>query len=288
MKKLTYRIKFDLYWFNRKKPSKLPKIILSIILFLGIILGTSFIIPKIYLKIKNLPEFQVSLKNLSIRNSYLQDFVSEISPIDLNVSQSIFNTELSQQIALSYLKNPWVASVDRVSIEYPNRVHCRLQLRKPFILVYQENKYFLCDMVGIRLPNEFTKETRPDVFPILSGNDESLPEIGCLWKEASFCEAIKILQFIQKSLKGNISWDIYLEELPYESQKTIIFKNKQFIVIWGKSLDSHIPNISKQERILALSQFLEHPSQTAKEVDVRFGYCILREKDFLFPHLISF
>lgn len=283
-------IRFDLFWLKERPKSPYITWIGLICTLIAIYIIFQYM-PYIANKVKNRPEFQINQAQLTIHNlpNWITPYTTEIIPAEFH-SASIFTPQLAKTIASCYARNPWVKDVQEVAIRYPNYVSVRLILRRPYALVESQDKWVLCDTQGISLP--FQWELNEDIppFPTIHNLDTDLPIPGRSWEKKELIQTLELLQFLERRPELEIH-TVWLLATPTETEKSIILiTKKRCWIIWGTSLRSTIPNISEQQRLSALDTYFNqyddnHPIQ---ELDVRFGYPIVREKNQLFPQLSKY
>lgn len=284
-------IRFDLCWLRSRSPSPYLLIIGLVLtcLMLGIFLQH---LPKINVQVMNRPEFQIGQSQLIIRNlpAWITPFTTEIIPVNFQTTP-IFTPQLANIIASSYAQNPWVKEVQEVILRYPNYASARMILRRPYALVESQGQWYLCDAQGVRLPAQWDTPEDLPVFPVIQNVAVDLPLPGQPWKSQPLSQALIILQFLEKRPNLEIEM-IWLKATPTETEASIVLvSKKRWWLIWGTSLHSQIPCITAEQRLSALDAYLaqsEDNIKTIREIDVRFGMTIVREKTVLFSELIQY
>jgi len=286
-------LRLDLYWLQRHFPHPAALFAWTGLFFtlLGLLSALIFL-RYVEKAVKNMPYFQISTQHLTIQKipQNLMPFVDAIEPIGLS-SLDIFEPRLTSKIADAYLKNPWVFDVITVKYQYPNQIFAQISLRQPCAVVYYDNQYFLCDLIAVRLPKDFSDQSAlPDFLPMIFGIDTQPPAPGQIWSDPLVKEALCTADFFQQHFPEHPLQAIYWEKLPEQTEKSMVLCQDQIRIIWGTGFNPPVPQITARQKIQALQHALANleandHSQIC-EVDVRFGYAILRTKTLWFTQFV--
>ncbi len=283
-------IRFDLCWL-RNRPKSPYLMVIGLVFTCALVGSYIHYIPKIEAQVKNRPEFQIGPSQLIIRElpEWITPFTTEITPINFTTT-TIFTPQLAHKISLSYAQNPWVKEVREVILRYPNYARAKMILRRPYVLVESDGYCHLCDTQGVRLPLQWENKDAPTSFPVIQNITTALPIPGQRWEDQTLSQAIEILLLLESHPNLGIEM-IWLKPVPTEKIPSIVLVSKQrWWLIWGTTLSSEIPAVTTKQRLAALDAYLadnEISSKTVREIDVRFGMAIVREKTPLFPELVQ-
>ncbi len=223
------------------------------------------------LKIKKLPE-------------WLLPFTQEIAPILLSNVKTIFEPGLVNKIVEAYQRNPWVKKVKQVTAKYPNIILSTLSLRKPVAFVNFNEKYYLIGEDGVFLPVVYTN-LKDVTLPVIAGIEEEIPSAGYSCKDAALHRTLMVLSFLSnKGIWQKLSVQrLSIESFPKCPSKILVMVLRNNMrIIWGNITDPLYVSLSQQEKNLhKLIPFLSEQAsiQQNREVDLRFGYNILKIRD---------
>jgi len=278
----------DMYWLKKiqaQKKSHKKRYLFFMAFSLSFLFVFVYSIRYMENQVKSMKEFEIHKQSLEIKElpEWLLPFTQKIVPLPLPDIKNIFEPNLCTQVAEAYQRNPWVKKSQEVIKKYPNRVYARLILRKPFAFVKEKESYFLIDEEGVFLPGIYT--TVADFsLPIIEGIKEGIHEPGFPCQDSILSRVLEVLSFFsKKKISEKIPIQILrIESLPETSSQILVFLTKKNIrVLWGNISEPAYVTLEEQEKNLPkLIHFLsdEKNLQENMEIDLRFGYTILRKK----------
>ncbi len=154
---------------------------------------------------------------------------------------SILADDFVPAIRSAFLLHPWVASVDRISKNYPPAVHVDLSYRRPVAVVEMPGpsgpELLPVDKLGIRLPASGLPEIRKRSLPRI-GNIVGRPEEGQKWDDPRMAGAANLAERL-----ANLWQQLYLVDIIPSSDSEIHGEHRCFIfnlvtrggtrIVWG-------------------------------------------------------
>jgi hypothetical protein len=109
-------------------------------------------------------------------------------------SYSIFDPDLTREVAQAYGRSPWVASVARVEKRFPNELRIQLELRWPAAFVRLPDACRAIDEHAVHLPLDYTRWDHPRrPLPLVFGVQSDPPEPGTRWADRRVTAAAAVL-----------------------------------------------------------------------------------------------
>ena len=193
---------------------------------------------------------------------------------------SIFDPQLTRDVAQAYLGSPWVKAVRRVAKRYPNELEIELDLRQPAAFVRLPDACHAIDADGIVLPLDYPKwdhELRP--LPLIFGVKTSPPAPGQRWADAGTLAALSVLGVLSAEpalLKQVHFVDVSNLDGVIDSQRSevLLFTRRRVRVAWGRPANTtKFGEPSIPCKLARLRRYLSRPaalSDGASSIDLRF------------------
>ena len=274
----------DYYWLKKMHPSHFWQriIFLATTVFAVVMLIIlSYSIKSIEQRIVKMENFQIPPKSLTIIHlpSWLRPFCKEIVPVNLPSRMDIFQQNLLQNIAIAYLQNPWIKSIQKLEKIYPHQIKVQLMLRKPAAIIHFPNFYCLCSEDGVRLPGEYgTPSQLPFFLPIVEGLHQEIPTTGKNFSHFAIPEILRIIYLLKKNnlfelLKIS---RLCLEKLSDRTYQTLALVSNDRKIIWG-AMEGQLPLFSDAIKISLLKKIQQQyfylwDKQKIRSLDIGFGY----------------
>lgn len=178
---------------------------------------------------------------LAIRNSVLQkqrpswilreDF-EQVANLGLFAeSRSIFEANLSRQIAIKYESSPWVERVQAVRLRYPAQIELEIDWRKPVARVERSN--MVLDRQGVLLNLSADRPDIRDGTPLIAGVVPSRVEPGIRVREKELIEAIDLLAVVREALNSSPG-QLKVMSLQRESSgRWLVLTDRGPVIYWG-------------------------------------------------------
>ena len=206
---------------------------------------------------------------------------------------SLLDRKATSEIASALASNPWVKEVRSVVRDFPDRVHAKVELREPTAYVLRNNRYYLVDAAGTRLPGEYKSRAEAGMDLLLIVYVRSTPPAaGKVWNDPAVVEGAKMAAFLRKydeivkaaRISAIDTSNIGGRRTPRESEITLITLD-QTRIYWGKGLDTPLSReLSPGSKIANLKAVLDQEGNLiAKEyVDIRFPDPVFRDRNYAF------
>jgi len=193
---------------------------------------------------------------------------------------SIFDPDLTHDVAQAYLASPWVRSVRRVEKRYPNRLSVELELRQPAAFVRLPDASYAVDKDGIRLPLDYDRwdhERRP--LPLIFGVKTEPPKPGSRWSDPGTLAALSVLQALaaEPALLRQVHFiDVSNLDGVIDPQRSevLLFTRNRVRVAWGRPpRTTAFGEPSVACKLARLRRYLSQPLTLADgtaSIDLRF------------------
>jgi len=127
-------------------------------------------------------------------------------------SYSIFDPDLTRDVAEAYAASPWVEKVVRVDKYYPNGLQAEFVWRQPVAFVHFPEGNYAVDAQGVILPVEYAPWVRQrGHLPLVYGVASQPPAHGKRWGDRHVAAAIAVLRAV--SVEPKILKDIYIVDV---------------------------------------------------------------------------
>ncbi len=113
---------------------------------------------------------------------------------DVLAQSSWLDDEVCRKMAQQLEKTGWVAEVNHVGRTSDARFEVSCRYRTPAAMVQQEDKFFLVDTGGVRLPGSYVYDP---VWHLIQGVEAPAPAPGVPWVGADLRAGLRILDAIQ-------------------------------------------------------------------------------------------
>lgn len=200
---------------------------------------------------------------------YFQESVK--SSMQLTGRVSLFDKDLIKNVLNAYEKNPWVASVESIEKQFPNKLIIKLETRRPVAMVEvkkwnSRSFYYLVDKDSVRLPGEYYTvpiASLPLSLPIIVGVRNAPPQAGEKWLDRGLSDALAVGSVLKKY---NVSARMGISTIDVtnvggrvsQSNSEIMLLNKDKVQIeWGRPIDTDKQfEMSPEEKIRNLYRVL--------------------------------
>jgi len=245
------------------------------------------------------PQYQINLAPLEVlaapdwcNDPSLEDAIRVSMKLDGQAS--IFDKSLIPLLLEKYEKNPWVARVESIEKQFPNKLNVKLELRRPVVVVElkkwnNRSFYYLVDKDSVRIPGEYyTVPALPITLPIVVGVRNSPPLPGQMWQDKGLSDAIDVAG-VFKQYHVYPKLDIAAIDISNsggkrnkQSSEIVVLTKNHTQIEWGRSVDTDKPfELSSAEKIKNLCRVLDVSPQLQgiKVVKVQFDqpYIVLQE-----------
>lgn len=276
------------------KRCAIPALVLGTTVFLLLIIHR-----KVYAHYAMESQYQINLAPLEVLASpdwcndpSFEDAIRSSMKLDGRVS--LFDQDLIPRLLDKYENNPWVARVDSIEKQFPNKLSVKLELRRPVVLVElkkwnNRSFYYMVDKDSIRIPGEYyTVPNLPITLPIVVGVRNSPPLPGQKWQDQGLTDAIDVACVFKQ-------YDVYPKldvaaiditnsggKRNKQSSELVILTKNHTQIEWGRPVNTDKPfELSAAEKIKNLCRVLEVSPQLQgiKMVKVQFDqpYIVLQE-----------
>lgn len=113
---------------------------------------------------------------------------------DVLTQSSWLDDEVCREMARQLEKSGWVAEVNHVGRTSEARFEVSCRYRTPAAMVHQEDKFFLVDAEGVRLPGSYLYDPARQ---LIQGVEAPVPAPGVAWVGADLRAGLRILDAIQ-------------------------------------------------------------------------------------------
>ena len=115
---------------------------------------------------------------------------------------SIFEPDLLLEIQANYVRSGWVKEVESVRKSFPDKIRCKLELRRPCGAVLSK-WFYLTDFEGVRLPGAYEKWPSEGFDgPMITGTRGPVPPVRGTWQDESLHAAVAVLKVLSASGVG--------------------------------------------------------------------------------------
>ncbi len=108
--------------------------------------------------------------------------------------RSVYDSELTVDLARSYMSSPWVRRVVWVRRQFPASVDIGLELRRPVALV-KRGRHYAVDRMGVRLP-QMPPRVSERSLPVVVGVDKRAPARGEAWGSQMLTDALETIAIV--------------------------------------------------------------------------------------------
>ena len=245
------------------------------------------------------PQYQINLAPLEVlaapdwcNDPSLEDAIRVSMKLDGQAS--IFDKSLIPLLLEKYEKNPWVARVESIEKQFPNKLNVKLELRRPVVVVElkkwnNRSFYYLVDKDSVRIPGEYyTVPALPITLPIVVGVRNSPPMPGQRWQDKGLSDAIEVAG-VFKQYQVYPKLDVAAIDISNsggkrskQSSEIVILTANHTQIEWGRPVNTDKPfELSAAEKIKNLCRVLEVSPQLQgiKVVKVQFDqpYIVLQD-----------
>jgi hypothetical protein len=195
-------------------------------------------------------------------------------------SYSIFDPDLTREVAEAYTKSCWVEAVRRVEKHLPNKLIVQLDLRQPAAFVRLASGYAAVDESGIYLPLEYNRwdhQARP--LPRVYGVEAEPPAPGAVWSEPHVAAATAVLRVLAAEPRilqqiGIVDVTNLHGEINRRESEINLFTRRwghRVVVRWGASPDdAKSMEPRPREKLQALRRCLQKSLSGGSSIDLRF------------------
>lgn len=272
----------------------IPAFVLGVTVFLLLIIHR-----QVYAHYAMEPQYQINLAPLEVlaapdwcNDPSFEDAIR--TSLKMEGKTSIFDNDLVAHLRDKYESNPWVARVESIEKQFPNKLTVKLELRRPVVVVElkkwnNRSFYYLVDKDTVRIPGEYyTVPALPITLPIVVGVRNSPPLPGQKWQDKGLTDAIDVACVFKQ-------YDVYQKldvaaiditnsggKRSKQSSEIVILTGNHTQIEWGRPVNTDKPfELSAAEKIKNLCRVLEVSPQLQgiKMVKVQFDqpYIVLQE-----------
>jgi len=211
---------------------------------------------------------------------------------ELQKVYSIFEWDLPQTIAHSYLSIPWIRQVHSIRREFPNRIHIQFTLRKPDAVVKIGNRYEMVDEEGVVLPRRLYHWPSKEMeYPFIECPAlASIPPAGTKWDNVGVQVGLDLLHFLRdanaiKPLRLTVVDVRDIRPRRAIKQGEIVLWNEWGVEIkWGmpEVHDTYVTGVSDWRKLESLYSVVRAEGANVKNleyIDVRWDSPLARYKD---------
>lgn len=112
---------------------------------------------------------------------------------------TVLDPGLVERVARAFQACPWVRRVEGVERFFPNRLHVRLEYRRPHVAVRTSVGFAVVDPEGVRLPGLYETAAFCDRPTVLAGVSSRLPEPGKRWEDPGIAAGIAMADAVAAS-----------------------------------------------------------------------------------------
>lgn len=182
-------------------------------------------------------EFKIDKKEVSFD---LPNWISEEGSREINNllllhnEKSVFDKDLTEDIAKVYNRNPVFKRVVSVKRKFPNKIKVSLELRKPIALVKSKGNVFLVDSDSIRLPGRYYKwpDSNEYTMSILVDKLKDVPISGKKWNDQRVLAGVDIVKFLKKNKADKL---LRIENVDVSGVGSRFLTRKSDIILWTKN-----------------------------------------------------
>ncbi|HLG30287.1 MAG TPA: hypothetical protein VI387_08770 [Candidatus Brocadiales bacterium] len=200
-------------------------------------------------------------------------------------SHSIFERDLTKNIAEAYSGKPWVAKVHYVKKEFPNKIKIKFSLRKPFAVVKKGESFYLLDSDCVRLSEKlyYWPDDNPEALFIRSNKLSKAPAYWEKWDDAGVQAGVNLVKFLRKNkvhkLLNITTIDVSNVNTKHDSAKSdIVLTTKNGTQIkWGCSsapggckMPGELSDTEKLQNLLSVAKAEGRNLSRMEYVDVRW------------------
>jgi len=192
---------------------------------------------------------------------------------------SVFDSNVTREVADVYLACPWVASVERIEKRFPNQLRVELTLREPVAFIRLPGGFRTLDADGYVLPidhNSWDHQRQP--LPVIQGVTSGAPKPGEPWGDrrvgaglsvvAALAREPQVLRCIQTVDVSNLDGELD----PLRSEITL-YSRRNVTILWGRPPDTKkFGEPSVADKLARLRRCMARPLMLAggAQIDLRF------------------
>ena len=281
-------------WASGIKRLAIPALVLGVTVFLLLIIHR-----KVYAHYAMEPQYRINLAPLEVlaapdwcNDPSFEDAIRNSMKLEGRVS--VFDKDLIPRLLAKYEGNPWVARVESIEKQFPNKLTVKLELRRPVVVVElkkwnNRSFYYLVDKDTVRIPGEYyTVPALPITLPIVVGVRNSPPLPGQKWQDQGLTDAIDVA-CVFKQYDVYPKLDVAAIDITNsggrrnkQSSELVILTGNHTQIEWGRPVNTDKPfELSAAEKIKNLCRVLDVSPQLQgiKVVKVQFDqpYIVLQE-----------
>ncbi|KPJ57980.1 MAG: hypothetical protein AMS15_09385 [Planctomycetes bacterium DG_23] len=198
-----------------------------------------------------LPQYQLSPATAKVTRapSWLkEDFAKEVArPSGLEENFSLLESGISQRLADSFSRNPWVRKVKFVERDFSGKVRIGLILRQPVAIVRKGVEFYLVDIDGRRLPGMWLKRRAVGLdLPLIINMEKGAPEVGEIWPGKDVCHGAAVAHCLtsfdlsQVNITAIDVANVGGRFSPYQ-REIVLLTDKGTRILWGRAPHSSSP-----------------------------------------------
>ncbi|MDI6733813.1 MAG: FtsQ-type POTRA domain-containing protein [Planctomycetota bacterium] len=254
---------------------------------------------KVYAYYSTQPTYQIDFSSLEVlakpdwcSEGYFEQTIEDSMKFDGQTP--LFDRNLINDLLRKYEQNPWVARVESIEKQFPNKLVIKLEVRRPVAMVEMKKLsgrsfYYLIDKQTVRLPGEYYHApSLPMTLPVIVGVRNSPPLPGEKWQDKGLSDAIDVA-VVLKEQQVLSQLDITAIDisningrLNKRASEIVLLTKNHTQIEWGRPIKTDKSfELSPAEKIKNLYRALQVSPQLQgiKTVKIQFDrpYMVLRE-----------
>lgn len=193
----------------------------------------------------------------------------------------VADRDLCARVAANLGGSPWLKSVNRVT-KCPGLVRVHADIRQPLTMVAFDQRAYLVDLDGVRLPREMAAaDVDPQEWIVLQGVRGPVPKVGESWNGNEIRPGLQLIRLLnERSAAGCLSCraelkavdasNFDLRKAPLDGQLRIITRTGTCIE-WGMppGEEAGIERTAKGKLDLLDSIGIKTPAKLRQPIDIR-------------------
>lgn len=258
---------------------KLYPFLIGLLILACITIFSIWGIKNLWHSLTNLNIFKLSPSTFSFNiPTWVTDrFSNDIKYVSsLNQCYSMYEYNLTQEIAAAYSKITPINKIDAIKRVYPNKLNIKLILRTPAALVKYRNNVYLVDYDCVLLPKEYYKLPNNEYDnPCIQSNKLTKPPLlGNTWNDNGIKAGVELLKFLRANNVHNI-FKILVIDVSNVCRKRntgksdiILWTENNTQIRWGCSSLCNEPNeLSDEEKLQNLLSIAKSEGTNLKRMD---------------------
>lgn len=183
-------------------------------------------------------------------NWLAQDSWSHVLPrietqIDLDPRTQIYDANVCPWVRAQLEKTPWIREINQISKRHDGAVLVDAEFRTPFAYVRHRDTAYLCDEMGVRLPERaVADQINTREWWIIEGITNPPPPIGRTWSDPGLPDGLRLARFLydnerdlgDRARRQLVAIDVANFDLardPFAAKLQIVGVGRTARVYWG-------------------------------------------------------